>query len=209
MPSSPLKNSIEEDDGIDWRNQTQHSAKQIYFRHGHLIGTDHKRSCVVRMSESEAHVKLWVGNLDSKLTEYQLLKICERFGEVSSFDFLYTITDTGKRYPRGYAFVTYTTASSAEAATKALNGQKVLGRQVAVRPANPRSEPVKTPARPIPPALRAGTGDKLSKEQKAMKIKALEAKLAKMESKGKEDEFKISAVVPSSSSSHKRKPYSR
>ena len=162
------------------------------------------------MSETEAHVKLWIGNLDSKLTEYQLLKICERFGEVSSFDFLYTITDTGKRHPRGYAFVTYTTATSAEAATKALNGVKVLSRDLVVRPANPKTDPVKTPVRPIPPALRAGTGDKLSKEQKALKIKALEAKLAKMEKKGEEEEFRISVVVPSSSSSHRRKkPYSR
>ena len=162
------------------------------------------------MSETEAHVKLWIGNLDSKLTEYQLLKICERFGEVSSFDFLYTITDTGKRHPRGYAFVTYTTATSAEAATKALNGVKVLSRELVVRPANPKTDPVKTPVRPIPPALRAGTGDKLSKEQKALKIKALEAKLAKMEKKGEEEEFRISVVVPSSSSSHRRKkPYSR
>ena len=162
------------------------------------------------MTETEAHIKLWIGNLDSKLTEYQLLKICERFGEVSSFDFLYTITDTGKRYPRGYAFVTYSTATSAEAATKALNGVKVLSRELVVRPANPKTDPVKNPARPIPPALRAGTGDKLSKEQKAMKIKALEAKLARMEKKGEQEEFKISAVVPSASSSHgRKKPYSR
>ena len=161
------------------------------------------------MSETEAHVKLWVGNLDSKLTEYQLLKICERFGEVSSFDFLYTITDSGKRYPRGYAFVTYTTGTSAEDATKALNGVKVLSRELVVRLANPKTDPVKTPVRPIPPALRAGTGDKLSKEQKALKIKALESKLARMERKG-EEEFKISVVVPSSSSSHgRKKPYSR
>ena len=68
------------------------------------------------MGETEAHVKLWLGNLDSKLTEYQLLKICEKFGEVSSFDFLYTITEAGRRFPRGYAFVTFTTGGAAEAA---------------------------------------------------------------------------------------------
>ena len=101
------------------------------------------------MSETEAHVKLWVGNLDSKLTEYQLLKILEKFGEVSSFDFLYTITETGKRHPRGYAFVTYTSAASAGAATKALNGVKVMSKEVVVRPANPKTDPVKTIARPI------------------------------------------------------------
>ena len=171
----------------------------------------HQKQIIVKMSETEAHVKLWVGNLDSKLTEYQLLKILEKFGEVSSFDFLYTITETGKRHPRGYAFVTYTSAASAGAATKALNGVKIMGREVVVRPANPKTDPVKTIARPIPPALRAGTGDKLSDDQKALKIKALEAKLAKMESKGKEEgEFKIAPDLPSSSSSHARKkPYSR
>ena len=170
-----------------------------------------KKQIIVKMSETEAHVKLWVGNLDSKLTEYQLLKILEKFGEVSSFDFLYTITETGKRHPRGYAFVTYTSAASAGAATKALNGVKVMSREVVVRPANPKTDPVKTIARPIPPALRAGTGDKLSDDQKALKIKALEAKLAKMEKKGKEEgEFKIASDLSSSSSSHARKkPYSR
>ena len=32
---------------------------------------------------SGPNVKVWIGNLDSKLTEYQLLKIVERYGACS------------------------------------------------------------------------------------------------------------------------------
>ena len=56
-----------------------------------------------------AHVKLWVGNIPTKLTEYQLLKILDKFGTVSQYDFLYHISDAVKRTPRGYAFVTFNT----------------------------------------------------------------------------------------------------
>jgi hypothetical protein len=45
-------------------------------------------------------VKIWIGNIDTKLTEYQLLKIAEKFGVISSYDFLYNINDRGLRFPR-------------------------------------------------------------------------------------------------------------
>lgn len=154
--------------------------------------------------ETEAHVKLWFGNLDTKLTEYQLLKICEKFGEVSTFDFLYTITESGKRHPRGYAFVTYTTAAAAEAAIQALHGRKVLARELVVRLANPKTDHARVASRPIPAALKAGGGTSLTEGEKAARIAALEAKLAGMEGRERE-EFRVTAE-PSSS---QRKPYSR
>ena len=45
-------------------------------------------------------VKIWIGNIDTKLTEFQLLKIAEQFGAISSYDFLYNINDKGLRFPR-------------------------------------------------------------------------------------------------------------
>ena len=87
---------------------------------------------------SSAHIKLWVGNLPHKLTEYQLLKILEKFGTVSQFDFLYNINDAGKRCPRGYAFATFSSQSSAENAIKDLNKTTLMGREIIVRLANPK-----------------------------------------------------------------------
>ena len=49
----------------------------------------------------------YVINIPHKLTEFQLLKILEKFGPVSQFDFLYNISDTGNRTPRGYCFATF------------------------------------------------------------------------------------------------------
>ena len=73
--------------------------------------------------------KLWVGNIDSKLSEYQLLKLFEAFGKVTAFDFLYTMnTEKGSRTPRGYAFVTFESSDAAKKAIQQLNNKKINGR---------------------------------------------------------------------------------
>lgn len=154
-------------------------------------------------------VKLWVGNLDRQLTEYQLLKICEKFGEVVTFDFLYHISDTGHRSPRGYAFVTFANSASADAAVSSLQGKRVLGRELLVRYANPRSEGgIRPMGRPIPTALKLGGEggtEAPSETEKACKIRALEAKLKSMQ--GSSPDFRLQQ--PSAPSSSRPKPYSR
>ena len=169
------------------------------------------------MGESTAHVKLWLGNLSPKLTEYQLLRVCEAQGQVSSFDFLYTITEAGKRHPRGYAFVTFTTSQAAESAIKTLGGRKVLGREMVVRLANPKTDGVRSVARPIPAALKAGGSVcAVTEEGRKARIRALESQLARLEGGGQE-EFRVVASQPASShveaaksaSVQARKPYSR
>lgn len=76
--------------------------------------------------KSDKNVKLWIGNLDTKLDEFQLLKILEQFGKISSFDFLYHLNDRGIRTPRGYAFVTYELVTSAMEAINVLHKKKIL-----------------------------------------------------------------------------------
>ena len=151
-----------------------------------------------------AHVKIWVGNLPTKLTEYQLLKILDKFGTVSQYDFLYHISDCGRRTPRGYAFVTYTTLASAEKAMDSLNKTTVLGRELLVRLANPRTDPGGSVRKLIPAALKAGSKETMSETEKARKIRELEYKLKKME-KSSKAEFKISSLPNHS----KSKPYDK
>jgi len=150
---------------------------------------------------SSAHVKLWVGNLPTKLTEYQLLKILDKFGTVSQYDYLYHITDTGRRTPRGYAFVTFTTMSSAEKAMDTLNKTTVLGRKILVRLANPKTDPIVSSRKVIPAALKAGSKQTMSESDKNRKIRELEEKLKKMENTSKSD-FKITSMPNT-----KSKPY--
>jgi len=151
-----------------------------------------------------AHVKLWVGNIPTKMTEYQLLKILEKFGTVSEYDFLYHISDSGKRTPRGYAFVTYSSMASAEKAMASLNKTTVLGRDLLVRLANPRTDPSGSSRKVIPAALKAGSKETMSNTEKSRKIQELEAKLKRMENSSK-SEFKITSMPGHS----KHQPYAR
>jgi len=151
-----------------------------------------------------AHVKLWVGNIPTKLTEYQLLKILDKFGTVSQYDFLYHISDAGKRTPRGYAFVTFNTMTSAEKAMASLNKTTVLGRELVVRLANPRTDPLGYGRKMIPAALKAGSKETMSETEKSRKIRELEDKLKRME-KSSKSEFKITSMPGHS----KPQPYAR
>jgi len=155
-------------------------------------------------NDSSAHVKLWVGNLPIQLTEYQLLKIMEKFGNVTQYDFLYNISEAGKRTPRGYAFVTYPNIEVAEKAMCNLNKTPVLGRDIVVRLANPKSDHSKTNRRVIPAALKAGSKQSLSESEKAFKIRQLEEKLKKMENSS-QSEFKISSMPLRD----RKKPYTK
>jgi len=153
-----------------------------------------------------SHIKLWIGNIPHKLTEFQLLKMLEKFGPVSQFDFLYNISDAGHRTPRGYCFATFSSESSAENAIKKLNKTEILGREIIVRLANPKTDPEPSGRRKIiPAALKAGGSSKtLSDTEKLNKIKQLEAKLNQLE-KSSVNEFKISSQV----CKPKTKPYTK
>lgn len=73
---------------------------------------------------------------------YKFLKMVEKFGALAEFDFLYQKSGgtgtTGDRgggvgIPRGYAFVTYQNAESAQSAQRTLDGLDVAGRRLAVK----------------------------------------------------------------------------
>ena len=157
---------------------------------------------------SEQPVKLWVGNIPHQLTEFQLLKILEKFGAVTQFDFLYNINDAGKRTPRGYCFVTFSSEASAELAIKKLNRTEILGRQIILRLANPKTDPEPPGSRKIiPAALKAGGSKRsLSDSEKLNKIKELEEKLKHLEN-SPANELKISSSSKLCNS--RTKPYDK
>merc|ERR1711976_545180 len=77
--------------------------------------------------------KLWIGNLESSVTEFQLLKLVSPFGKIKHFDFLYSLNEKGERSPRGYAFVTYEELSAARAAIKALDKRPIHLQKIHVK----------------------------------------------------------------------------
>ncbi|XP_055310510.1 probable RNA-binding protein 18 [Sitodiplosis mosellana] len=126
--------------------------------------------------------RLWIGNLDSRISEYQLLKIVQKCGQIEKFDMIFHKSGPQAGQARGYAFVTYHDNSGAMMALSKLNGTLVGTKNVVVRLAkNINYDEMDKPKSKVEiPALAAGTlnSNKLSKE---LTIKAIEAKLKALE----------------------------
>jgi cold-inducible RNA-binding protein len=81
--------------------------------------------------------KLFVGNLSFNTTENDLQNTFAAHGTVLE---AHLPTDRVSGRPRGFAFVTMSTAEEAQAAMTALNGVSVDGRNLTVNEAKPREE---------------------------------------------------------------------
>ena len=77
--------------------------------------------------------KLYVGNLPFSVTEAELREAFEKHGAVLSAKI---ITDRGTGRPRGFGFVEFEDANSAQEAQSALNGQELGGRELRVNEAH-------------------------------------------------------------------------
>ncbi len=82
-------------------------------------------------------MKLYVGNLSFDTTENDLQELFEQFGHVTEVGL---VTDRATARSRGFAFVTMSNASEAEAAILALEGQPFQGRNLTVNEARPRED---------------------------------------------------------------------
>lgn len=80
--------------------------------------------------------RIWVGNLDSRLTEFQLIKLLKKYGNVKKFDFLFHKAGPLKGHPRGYCFVTYETKEQAEHALSCLHGKLVFSKTLVAKWSN-------------------------------------------------------------------------
>lgn len=81
--------------------------------------------------------KLFVGNLDFKVTENDLQDAFAAHGTVVEANL---VTDRTTGRPRGFAFVTMSTPEEAQKAINALNGTELGGRALNVNIARPREE---------------------------------------------------------------------
>jgi cold-inducible RNA-binding protein len=81
--------------------------------------------------------KLFVGNLDFKITENDLQDAFAAHGNVIEANL---VTDRTTGRPRGFAFVTMGSPEEAQKAIDALNGKDLGGRTLNVNIARPREE---------------------------------------------------------------------
>ena len=82
-------------------------------------------------------MNIYVGNLSREVTEDELRKEFEAFGEVTSVNI---IKDRYSGESRGFGFVEMSTKSEAQAAINELNGKSLGERTLNVSEARPRQE---------------------------------------------------------------------
>uniref|UniRef100_A0A3B4BM06 Probable RNA-binding protein 18 n=1 Tax=Periophthalmus magnuspinnatus TaxID=409849 RepID=A0A3B4BM06_9GOBI len=140
------------------------------------------------LSESGAHDgnRLWIGNIDPKITEYHLVKLLEKFGKVKQFDFLFHKSGPLEGQPRGYCFVNFSTREEAERAIQRLNGKLALSKKLVVRWAHAQVRRFETfrNEKSMPSSLEpssSGGAESLTSNHLSAKIRAIEAKLQMME----------------------------
>ena len=78
--------------------------------------------------------KLFVGNLSFNITENDLQDAFAAFGTVTETNLM---MDRSTNRPRGFGFVTMSTAEEAQKAIAGLNGQSLQGRRLTVNEARP------------------------------------------------------------------------
>jgi RNA recognition motif-containing protein len=82
-------------------------------------------------------VNIYVGNLSREVTEEELRKAFEAFGQVTSVNI---IKDKYSGQPRGFGFVEMATKAEGQAAVDGLKGNLLKDRTLDVGEARPRSE---------------------------------------------------------------------
>ena len=82
-------------------------------------------------------MNIYVGNLAFTVTEEDLKKTFEAFGQVASVNI---IKDQYSNQSKGFGFVEMPESSEAQAAIGALNGKELNGRTLTVNQAKPRAD---------------------------------------------------------------------
>ena len=82
-------------------------------------------------------MNIYVGNLSREVTEDELRKAFEAFGQVTTINI---IKDRFSGESRGFGFVEMATKSEAQAAINGLNGTPLKERTLSVSEARPRTE---------------------------------------------------------------------
>jgi RNA recognition motif-containing protein len=79
-------------------------------------------------------MNIYIGNLSSSTTEDALKSMFTEFGDVESVK---VIKDRFSGRPRGFGFIEMPSNSEADQAIKALNGNRIDGNHITVKPADP------------------------------------------------------------------------
>eukprot|EP00053_Salpingoeca_punica_P012009 m.107212 g.107212 ORF g.107212 m.107212 type:complete len:236 (+) comp15833_c0_seq1:1390-2097(+) len=118
-------------------------------------------AAVAAAAADPANRRLFIGGLDFRLKEAHVIKILQKCGKLTFFDYLYHRFGPDRGKPRGFCFAEYETKEESEKAIKLLNGKMALSKRLRVHWAADKSEPE--------PSASAATAAKRAEEEELEK----------------------------------------
>ncbi|KAA6380232.1 MAG: putative AGC family protein kinase [Streblomastix strix] len=97
-----------------------------------LITPGHSNTIVEGPPENLRN-KVFIGNLDLRISESQILSVAQRYGTVVRFRYIWHMNGPRKGEPAGFCFAEYQTREMAENAVQNMHGRKAMGRPIRVR----------------------------------------------------------------------------
>ncbi|WOL09981.1 putative RNA-binding protein 18 isoform X1 [Canna indica] len=85
------------------------------------------------MIDEKSESRIYIGNIDQRVTESNVIKMFAPFGMILSEDFLWHTRGPKRGEPRGYAFIQYNSKEEALRAKAKMNGKFISGRPLVVR----------------------------------------------------------------------------
>ncbi|KAL8519279.1 hypothetical protein ACS0TY_010284 [Phlomoides rotata] len=128
------------------------------------------------VSDEKLESRLYIGNLDLRITEAVLIKMFSPFGKIVSEDFLWHTRGPKRGEPRGYAFIHFSCKEEAILAKEKMHGRMACGRPLVVRLASE-----KYPIEGLPKSSKSVEGSRSSvsggQTSRSAKIAAIKNKL--------------------------------
>ncbi|GAB2265163.1 hypothetical protein Dimus_000228 [Dionaea muscipula] len=84
-------------------------------------------------SDEASERRLYIGNIDHRISEATLIKLFSPYGKIQSEDFLWHTRGPKRGEPRGFAFIQYSTKEEAMLAKEKMHGRLACGRPLVVR----------------------------------------------------------------------------
>ncbi|GMH29579.1 hypothetical protein Nepgr_031422 [Nepenthes gracilis] len=84
-------------------------------------------------SDGTSERRLYIGNIDQRISEATLIRLFSPYGKIESEDFLWHTRGPKRGEPRGFAFIQYSTKEEARLAKEKMHGRIACGRPLVVR----------------------------------------------------------------------------
>ncbi|KAL7108354.1 hypothetical protein ACP275_06G107300 [Erythranthe tilingii] len=85
------------------------------------------------LNDDKSESRLYIGNLDLRITEATLIKMFCPYGKIISEEFLWHTRGPKRGEPRGYAFIQFGSKEEAIRAKEKMHGRMACGRPLVVR----------------------------------------------------------------------------